>query len=238
MSRKNLGWLTARPIAHRGFHDLARGVPENSLPAFEAAIRADYAIECDLHPSADGEPMVFHDDELGRLTGLSGGVRELTAAELASLRLAGTEARIPRLSDLLDLVQGRVPLVLELKHMVGRDAGFARAVVNGLRNYRGPVALMSFDRALIAEIRAADPKLPRGLTAEGDWRTASRHLSTTLQLGVDFVSYAIYDLPTPYAVLARQVLRIPLICWTIRTPAQLELARTWTDQITFEGFAA
>ena len=238
MGRKDLGWLTARPIAHRGFHDLARGIPENSIAAFEAAVQAGYAIECDLHPSSDGVPMVFHDDELGRLTGLSGGVRELTAAELASLQLARTNQRIPRLADLLDLVRGRVPLVLELKHMVGRDAGFARAVVNGLRSYDGSVALMSFDPALIADIRAAGPDLPRGLTGEGDWRSASRHLNTTLRLQVDFISYAIYDLPTPFPILARRFLRIPLICWTVRTPEQRQAAQKWTDQITFEGFSA
>ena len=238
MGRKDLSWLTAHPIAHRGFHDLARGVPENSLAAFQAAVDARYAIECDLHPSSDGVPMVFHDDELGRLTGLSGGVRELTAAELSSLQLTRTRERIPRLADLLDLVQGRVPLVIELKHMVGRDAGFARTVVDALRNYHGPVALMSFDPALIADVRAVAPNLPRGLTAEGDWRSASQHLNTTLRLKVDFISYAIDDLPTPFPVFARRVLRVPLICWTVSTPAQLAKASAWTDQITFEGFAA
>jgi glycerophosphoryl diester phosphodiesterase len=238
MAKKDLGWLTARPIAHRGFHDLARGVPENSLAAFRAAMEAGYAIECDLHPSSDGVPMVFHDDELGRLTGLSGCVRELTAAELSSLQLTRTRERIPRLADLLDLVQGRVLLVIELKHMVGRDAGFARVVVEALRNYHGPVALMSFDPGLIADIGAAAPKLPRGLTAEGDWRSASQHLNTMLRIKVDFISYAVDDLPTPFPVFARRALRIPLICWTVRTPAQLARARAWADQITFEGFAA
>lgn len=231
-------WLTARPIAHRGFHDLARGRPENSLPAFDAAIQSGYAIECDLHPSADGVPVVFHDDDLGRLTGEAGCVRDRTAAELRRRTLLGTREWIPTLEELLQLTEGRVPLVIELKHMPGRDAGFARAVVDRLKRYHGPAALMSFDHALIADVRAAAPDLPRGLTAEGDWRTGPDHLKAVLRLGVDFISYRIHDLPTPLPVFARRVLRIPLICWTVRNSADLSRAKAWTDQITFEGFAA
>lgn len=231
-------WLTARPIAHRGYHDLTRGRPENSLPAFEAALRSGYAIECDLHPSADGVPVVFHDDDLGRLTGETGCVRDRTAAELRRPTLLGTRERIPTLDELLHLIEGRVPLVIELKHMPGRDAGFGRAVADRLRHYDGPAALMSFDPALIADMRAAAPELPRGLTAEGDWRTGRDHLTAILRLGINFISYRIQDLPTPLPVFARRVLRIPLICWTVRNPAELSRAKALTDQITFEGFAA
>ncbi len=231
-------WLTARPIAHRGFHDLARGRPENSLPAFEAAVASGYAIECDLHPAADGVPVVFHDGDLGRLTGETGCVRDRTAAELRRRTLLGTQERIPSLDELLELTGGRVPLVIELKHMPGRDAGFARTVVERVRRYHGPAALMSFDHSLIADVRAAAPELPCGLTAEGDWRTGPDHLRAVLRLGVDFISYRLRDLPTPVPLFARRVLRIPLISWTIRDPAEVPRARAWTDQITFEGFPA
>ena len=125
VKRNRLRWLTARPIAHRGFHDLRRGRPENTLAAFDAAVEARYAIECDLHISADGVPVVFHDDELERLTGEPGAVRDRTAAELGDLRVAGTGEWIPTLDELLALVGGRVPLVIELKHVPGRDAGLA-----------------------------------------------------------------------------------------------------------------
>jgi glycerophosphoryl diester phosphodiesterase len=111
-------------------------------------------------------------------------------------------------------------------------------VVERLKRYAGPAALMSFDSRLIAEIRAADPSLPRGLIAAGDWRAAPIHMRAALRLGVDFVSYCIDDLPTPMPFLARRVLGLPLICWTVRTPVQLKKAQTLTDQITFEGFAA
>ena len=236
MKRDRLKWLTARPISHRGLHDKARGRPENSLAAFDAAVSGHYAIECDLHLAADGVPMVFHDDHLGRLTGEDAYVGDLTSTELSDLRLGDSAEWIPTLDELLALVQGRVPLVIELKHIPGRDAGLASAVVGRLKRYDGPAALMSFDPALLADVRAADPHLPRGLIGAGDWRRGGEHFRAMLRLGVDFISYSIADLPTPLPVLVHRLLRIPLICWTVRTPEQLRKAKTWTDQITFEGF--
>lgn len=236
MPATNLAWLTERPIAHRGLHDLAAGRPENSLAAFAAAVERGYAIECDLHPAADRVPMVFHDDTLERLTGERHDVRDRSAAELRRLALLGTGETIPLLDDLLDLVDGRVPLVIELKSVAGRDAGFAAIVAERLKRYRGPAAVMSFDAGLIADLRAAAPDLPCGLTAEGDAGRALRHLRTVLAHRVAFISYRIEDLPTPAPLFARSVLGLPLICWTVRSPAQLEKARRWTDQITFEGF--
>lgn len=215
---------------------MARGIPENSLAAFDAAMKAHYAIECDLHLSADSIPVVFHDDDLSRLCGRAGGVRDCTAAALGDLRLSGTPEWIPTLDELLSLVEGRVPLVLELKHIKGRDAGLASEVAARVKRYDGPAALMSFDPALIADIRAADPSLPRGLTAAGDWRAAPFHLRTALRLGVNFISYRIDDLPTLMPLIARRIFGIPLICWTVRTPEQLRKAQAWSDQITFEGF--
>src|SRR4030095_14841500 len=108
MNRNRLRWLTARPIAHRGYHDIRRGRPENTLAAFDAAVEAHYAIECDLHISADGLPVVFHDADLARLTGATGQIRDRTAAELGDLRIAGTGEWIPTLDELLSLVAGRV----------------------------------------------------------------------------------------------------------------------------------
>lgn len=236
MKRNGLAWLTHRPIAHRGLHDLGQDRPENSLAAFEAACAAGYAIECDLHPSADGIPMVFHDDELDRLTDTEGSVRDRTAAELGLMQLVRTGERIPRLDEMLSLVGGRVPLVIELKHVPGRDNGFARAVVDRLKDYDGPAALMSFDAALVVEVKASGAKIPCGFTACGDRHDAREHLKAIAQLQADFVSYAIDDLPTPAPIFARRVLGIPLICWTVRTPEQHRKAQIWTDQITFEGF--
>ena len=208
------------------------------MAAFAAAIEGGYAIECDLHPASDGVPVVFHDDVLDRLTGEPGGVRDRSAKDLAALRLYDSGEGVPSLDDLLDLVAGRVPLVIELKSIAGRDAGFAASVAERLTRYSGPAATMSFDAALIGDLKAAAPNLPRGLVAEGDVTHAARHLATVLTHQVHFVSYAIRDLPTPAPIFMRRALGLPLICWTVRTPEQLKKARRWTDQITFEGFAA
>ena len=111
----DLAWLTARPIAHRGYHDLNRARWENTLSAFEAAAQKNFAIECDVHLSADGVPVVFHDAELKRLTGNDGFVYDRTVADLARMLVGGTEDRVPTLAEMLALVAGRVPLVIELR---------------------------------------------------------------------------------------------------------------------------
>lgn len=235
-ARKSLRWLTARPIAHRGLHDAERGRPENSLAAFAAAVRGSYAIECDVHPAADNVPVVFHDDHLDRLTGEQGCVRDLESKDLGRLHLGGTREWIPTLDELLANVEGRVPIFIELKSMPGRDRGFAGAVASRLMGYQGPAAVMSFDPALLAEVRIAEPDLPRGLVAEGDWQKGREHIRTARSLELDFVSYSIDDIPNLATMAMRRLLGIPLICWTIRSEAEGAKARSCADQITFEGF--
>jgi len=232
-----LSWLTLRPIAHRGLHDMAEKdpqKPENSLAAFRAAIENDYAIECDLQISADGVPVVFHDDRLDRLTGESGPVRGRTAAELAKISILNSSETIPALSDMLEHVAGAVPLVIELKSITGENDGFAQAVANELRDYSGPVAVMSFDSDLGAAMMAAAPGLPVGLVAEGGLATTIAHLTAIIRRRFHFVSYSLADLPTPAPLVARRVLGVPLICWTVRKPRDAKKARRWTDQMTFE----
>ena len=238
MRGKDLGWLTAQPIAHRGYHDLRAGRPENSLAAFRAAIAAGYAIECDLHPAADGEVVVFHDATLERMTGQPGATRDLTADALGDLQLGGTAECIPRLKALLSLTDGRVPLVVELKQSEGRDTGFADLVVQALRGYSGKVALMSFDPGILSDVRVADPEVPRGWIGESGAATDLDHLNAITALDVDFISYNIDHLPTATTTFAREALGLPLICWTVATQAQRDKAKLRADQITFETFAA
>ncbi|SEQ00496.1 Glycerophosphoryl diester phosphodiesterase [Faunimonas pinastri] len=233
-----LPWLVERPLAHRGLHALEQGRPENSLAAFEAAVEAGYAIECDVHLAADGVPVVFHDDELERLTEGTGHVRDLTSTELAELAIAGTRERIPTLAQLLSLVAGRVPLVIELKSIPGRDTGLAPAVVDLLKSYRGDVAVMSFDAGLLADVTVLLPDLARGLTAEGGAGTVKEQLKTIRRLKLDFVSYSVDDLPHWAPFLMRTFFGMPVICWTVRNAQQRRKAKFWADQITFEGFYA
>ncbi len=233
----DLTWLTAMPIAHRGLHDLTEKRPENSMAAFEAAIGGSYAIECDLQPSADNVAMVFHDYELERMTGQSGNTRDMPAADLARLTLAGTGETIPALSDLLSQTSGAVPLILELKSQRGHDnSGFASTVIDALKGYAGAVAVMSFDPELVGHLAGSAPDLPRGLVAEGQGISGLGMLKTVFRQKLDFVSYSIDHLPTPAPFIVRTCLRKPLICWTVRTDAQRRRAARWADQITFEGF--
>ena len=229
-------WLTARPIAHRGLHDLAADRPENTLGAFRAAVEGGYAIECDLQPSRDGEAMVFHDFELDRLTAERGKVAERDAASLAAMRVMDTDERIPTLGAMLELVADRVPIVLELKGPQTDAEAFVAAVARACDGYDGRVAVMSFDHDLVRLFRTALPDRPRGLTAMGDDRSADTHAAIFEEADLQFVSYHVDDLPNPFVADVRAA-GSPAITWTVRAPGQVATTREHADQMTFEGFA-
>lgn len=233
--KSDLSWLTARPIAHRGYHDMNRTVWENTPSAFKRAIEAGYAIECDLQIAADGVPVVFHDDDLERLCGLRGDVRARTSQELGQLTVGGTSDRIPSLPQLLKLVDGRVPLVIELKGREGDDDGFADAVVECLEGYEGPVALMSFDHWLLRDLKASDAPCPVGLTADGVKPEIFFTHEEAMQLGLSFISYCVHHLPNAF-VEAQLAQGIPVITWTVRDADARAKTAAYADQMTFEGF--
>lgn len=234
-AEKDLSWLVARPIAHRGFHDMNNAIWENTASAFSRAIAGNYAIECDLQIAADGVPVVFHDDDLERLCGLGGDVRERTSKELAQLRVGGTGDGVPSLPDLLGLVGGKAPLVIELKGRKGDDEGFAGAVLECLEGYDGPVALMSFDHWLLRDLKKEGSPYPVGLTADG---IKPEHFFTheeAMQLGLDFISYCVHHLPNAF-IEGQRAQGVPIITWTVRdTEARAKTIR-FADQMTFEGF--
>jgi len=139
-----------RPIAHRGLHDISLGRIENSAPAFEAAIAAGFGIECDLRPASDGTPFVFHDRTLDRLVEASGPIAAYSPSQLSALRYRNQNTPLLRFADLLDLVAGKVPLLVEIKSdWDGPDSRFLEAVAELSLGYRGPLALMSFDPAVM-----------------------------------------------------------------------------------------
>jgi len=232
----DLSWLTARPIAHRGRHDLNNTRWENTLSAFEAAAEGDFSIECDVHLSADGVPVVFHDAELKRLTGEEGFVYDRTAAELAQMKVGGTADHVPTLAEMLALVRGRVPLVIELKGVVGKDDGLVAKVGDLLRGYRGHAAIMSFDHWLVRRFAADAPGIPAGLTA---WKKEPAELEAHFSMlahPIDFTSFHVWDLPNPFVSMVREKLRMPVITWTVRDQNAVALTRAHADQMTFEGF--
>lgn len=231
----SIDWLKERPIAHRGFHNMNTSVWENTLSAFARAVEAGFAIECDLQYAADGVPVVFHDDDLQRLCNMPGDVRAKTSAELALMTIGGTKDRIPRLADLLDLVKGRVPLVIELKGREGDDDGFVESVLDVLEGYEGNVALMSFDVWLLKALKEAEAPYPLGLTAYGDKEEDWTRQAQEMAMGLDFASYHYVNLPNPFVDSVRAK-GLPVITWTVRDQAAVTHTYTYADQMTFEGF--
>ncbi|MCB8840434.1 glycerophosphodiester phosphodiesterase family protein [Aurantimonas sp. VKM B-3413] len=237
--RGDFQWLVERPIAHRGLHDGIRHVPENSLPAAQAAIEAGYAIECDVQMSASGTPHVFHDAVTDRLTDRQGSFETLSDPEIANLRLAGTDAGIPTVEEFLDLVDGRVPIVMELKGRdPQRDAEFLAKLSPLVAAYRGKLALMSFDHWLIDAMLAMRPAdRPIGLTAEGVEEPVLAAHRAIFSLGCDFVSYNLAHLPNGFVDWVRTDRGAPVISWTVKTADEAAHSVRHADQITFEGFA-
>lgn len=240
-----------RPIAHRGLHDRGRGIIENSASAFAAAIDKGYAIECDVHLSRDGIPMIFHDDELDRLTGIAGPVGARSMAELASYKLIGSAAgdTPQRFTEFLAQVAGRVLLQIELKQQPNQAATevLAQTVVDALKGYPGPVTIESFDPKLLVEVRKRGGDMPLGIVTYGydepDW---DRHLSAANKFMLrhllhypwtrfDFISCRDKSLDLP-AVRFFRGLGIPVTAWTIKSPAAALAVIGKTDQIVFEGF--
>ena len=242
-----LNWLTARPIAHRGLHDAAAGVIENTASAFDAAIAGGYGIETDLQISADGEAMVHHDDALGRLTEGSGRLADMQAADIQAVRFKTGNDRILTLASLCQRVAGRATLLLELKSHFDGDRRLVQRGADVLANYAGPVAVMSFDPAMIEAARGIAPALTRGIIAERHyadrewdrmprsekWRMA--HLLHVLRTRPHFVAYAVKDLPAPAPLVARWILGMPLLTWTVRSEDDRRLAARWADQMIFEA---
>jgi glycerophosphoryl diester phosphodiesterase len=245
-----LHWLTARPIAHRGLHDAARGIIENTASAAAAAIAGRYGIEVDLQVSADGEAMVYHDDALGRLTEGAGALAGLPAAALKQVAFKSTGDRMMTLGDLIDLIAGRTTLVLELKSRFDGDLRLAARTAAVLARHDAPIAVMSFDPAPIVELRRLAPQLARGIAAERYFRlphwdflhpAKKRELAFLLhgwRSRPGFVGYRVDDLATIAPQAARHMFGLPLLTWTVRSDHDRAMAARCADQMIFEGFRA
>jgi glycerophosphoryl diester phosphodiesterase len=242
---RQLDWLIARPIAHRGLHDSTSGIIENTMAAFAAAISQNYAIECDLQISSDGEAMVFHDSRLERLTEAKGRVIELSSGELKRVSMRNTKEVIPTLDELLRQVSGRVPLIIEIKSRWNGNNALVRRALDVLAPYQGPYALMSFDPDVLEAMRQLSPQTVRGIVADrvadGLWRQLPlprrlelRHFAHVERSLPHFVSFEAKGLPWP-PVRALRAAGLPVISWTVRSQSEAREARRYSDQITFEG---
>jgi glycerophosphoryl diester phosphodiesterase len=249
LAASGLGWLVARPIAHRGLHDAKAGLIENSLSAAETAIAGGFGIECDVQLSADGEAMVFHDFVLDRLTAETGLINERSAQALAGIALKGSSDRIPTLNDFLDAVAGRVPLVIEVKSRFDGALALARRTAEIVTRRSGqPIVLKSFDPTIVTALRELAPGIPRGIVAMSDYSypdydhldAAQKHALANLlhfrESRPDFLSWKVADLPSAAPYLCREALGLPVMSWTVRNAQDRERAALHADQMVFEGF--
>lgn len=238
------------PLAHRAYHDISVGRPENSRAAIQAAIDSGYGIEIDLQMSADGEAMVLHDYDLLRLTGRKGVVRQLMAAELQGVPLLGGDETIPTLPEVLQLVAGQVPLLIEIKDQdgaMGSDVGrLERATAAALKDYAGPVAVMSFNPHSVAAMADVAPNIPRGITTsafvQANWPLNAETCDRLRQIpdfertGSCFISHEMSDLKRPRVTDLRKS-GVPVLTWTVTSQDQADAVEDLCDNITFEQFA-
>jgi glycerophosphoryl diester phosphodiesterase len=245
----NLSWIVARPIAHRGLHDKANGIIENTITAADAAIAGGFAIECDVQLTADGDAVVFHDFTLDRLTAQKGAVEQRTAADLERVAIAGSRSdTIPSLKSFLDRIGGRVPLVVEIKSRFDSNMALTKRTCQILADYSGPVVVKSFDPAIVAAVRVIAPTIVRGIVAESSHTDRSydsltpdqKHSLANLlhfeESQPQFISWHVKDLPAAPPYLCKVLGKIPVMTWTVRTPADRERAVKHADQMVFEGF--
>lgn len=240
-----LNWMR-RPIAHRGLHDRRKQIVENTPTAFAGAVEQGYAIECDLQRSADGVPMVFHDSSLERLTKETGRVVRFSSRQLKQVRFKETDDRMLTLAELLEMVDGKVPLIIEIKSDWMDRGPFEARICAELGAYKGRAALMSFDPYVVQACATHGPMIPRGLIAEDfrddhhwkdltEWqRFKMRHLLSAFIARPQFVAYDIRALPALAPIAARHLLGWPLLTWTVRTREERKRAERWTDAIIFE----
>lgn len=237
------------PLAHRALHDVADGRPENSRAAVTAAIDAGFGIEIDLQLSSDEQAMVFHDYDLARLAEADGTVQQRDAATLAGIRLRGGEEGIPTLPEILSLVAGQVPLLIELKDQQGQmgqtDGILEQATAEALKSYQGPVAVMSFNPNSVMQMAELAPDVPRGIVtssyAPDDWPLPVAICDRLRDIPdydaslSSFISHELDDLSRP-RVAALKEAGADVLCWTVKSPQDAAEALKVAQNITFEGY--
>lgn len=237
-------WLVTVPIAHRGLHDNEAGVPENSLLACKRAVEQGYGIELDVQLTSDGRVVVFHDYNLKRMTGMDQKVTEMSWEQLKDLKLLGTDQGIPLLADFLTLVQGKAPLLIEVKNE-GSVGALEQAVLDELHSYSGEFAIQSFNPFVVQYFSLHAPEIIRGQlssTFKGEnlawWK---KFLLSNLLLNFlskpAFIAYDFGKLPKWFANRLRQK-GLYLLTWTVKNPEDYARALELFDNAIFEGFTA
>jgi glycerophosphoryl diester phosphodiesterase len=244
---KNLDWLFKTPIAHRGLHN--ESVAENSYTAFAAAIDKGYSIETDVHFSADGKLVVFHDFTLKRLCGVDRKITSMTVSELKQLRLMNTQDTIMTLDELLKLVDGKVGLLIEIKfRMQSIYKKISEEVYKAIKDYKGNVAIQSFSPSVVRWFKDNAPEIPRGMLASGyqnlnipqlmkkGMRLLNRLFGAKIvkMTEPDFIAYNILSFPNP-RLQALKEKGMPFLTWTVNKKELLTSAQEYADNIIFEN---
>lgn len=226
--------LGATPFAHRGL--FGDGRVENSRAAVLAAIQAGHGMEVDVQGTRDGV-VVFHDYRLERLTGVEGRVADFSTADLGAMPLRGSDETIPPLTDILGLIGGRVPLLIEIKAPHRKVAPLCRAVAGALDGYSGSFGIMSFNPAVGHWFARHRPDMLRGLVITEEWkRSLKGAIQRRLSLWwsrADFLAYDVRDFPSPFAARAR-ARGYPVYSWTVRSEESAASAAQYADQIIYE----
>lgn len=232
-------WLVDQPIAHRGLHD--KTSPENSISAFEKAIEAGYPIELDVQMISDGTVVVFHDSSLSRLTDNDGYLKFLTKTDLEYLSLKDSDEKIPTFQQVLEVVDGKVPLLIEIKNE-GKVGELEKNVLELLQNYKGEYAIQSFNPFVLEYFYKHAPEIPRGQLA-GYLKDAKltffkkfalkRMLLNKKISHPDFISYEAKHLPNRFI---RKFKNLPLLAWTVQSQSEYLRVVKHCDNVIFENF--
>lgn len=231
--------------AHRGLYDNASAAPENSLPAFRRAVEAGYGVELDLHLTTDGRLAVFHDDDLARVCGVDAPVVGHTLAELQAYRLLGTQERMPSFEEVLKILDGRVPMILELKYQKDYDA-LCRRTMEALENYGGMVCVESFHPSIVRWFRKNRPEVARGILSmdyfadrEKEAKVVplffAKNLFANFLIRPDFVAFS--EAQGSFGFwLWRRIWQAPCVGWTVQSPEREKEARRRFQIVIFEGY--
>lgn len=226
-------------VAHRGLHD--ETLPENSLPAFRVAISGGHAIEIDIHITADGEVVVFHDDTTKRMCGVDKRIEEMTLKEIKELRLSDTDCTIPTFEECLNTVKGQSPLLIEFKTMSVETANKLCEKANEiLSNYEGEYFVQSFFPFVLSWYRKNRPDVLRGqlstaFKGEELYKKAVANLLTNVIARPHFISYE-HKYPKGISLKLNKLFGAVLICWTIKNEKQLIKAKENFSGFIFEDF--
>lgn len=239
---KKLDFLKQNLIAHRGMHDIKKGVPENSIEAFEKAIKNNYIIELDIHILKDNSIVVFHDDDLNRMTGVQKNLRDVTYTEIKDLKLLNTNSCIPLLTEVLNLINGKVPVIVEFKYDV-KCGRLEKKAMEILKNYKGQYAIQSFNVASVLWFKKNYPEVIRGQLASKFSKEDNVNIIKRIVLQnmlfnrftkPDFIAYGIDGLPNKRVEEYR--IKKTVLGWTIRTKEDFEKAKKYCDNFICENF--